>query len=175
MSTIRFRSSAIDLELKGSESFVSRQLFRLTPYLGSVDGDALAPGPEDVPAQPQSASQSEMNGDRHVPPPEPMTSPAVNGDEPEDALVAFYSSFPSNSRDTQVDAALLFSYYLQNREGKATLGVGDLIRCCIRTGVDTRNFNRVLGTLMRRGFLEAVHGHAYQLSEQGLAAVESRM
>ena len=171
MSTIRFRSSAIDLELKGSESFVSRQLCRLTPYLGSVDGDALAPGPEDVPEQPQSAT----NGDRHVPQLEPMTQPAVNADEPEDALVSFYSSFPSNGRDTQVDAALLFSYYLQNREGKATLGVGDLIRCCIRTGVDTRNFNRVLGTLMRRGFLEAVHGHAYQLSGQGVAAVESRM
>ena len=172
MSTIRFRSSAIDLELKGSESFVSRQLCRLTPYLGSVDGDALAPDPE---GKPQSAIPRETNGDSPAPRLEQTTPPAVSGDEPEDALVAFYSSFPTNGRDTQVDAALLFSYYLQNREGKATLGVGDLIRCCIRAGVDTCNFNRVLGTLMRRGLLEAVHGHAYQLSGQGVAAVESRM
>ena len=124
---------------------------------------------------PRSASPRETNGDSPVPRIEKMTPPAVNGDGPEDALLLFYSAFPPNGRDTQVDAALLFSYYLQNREGKATLGVGDLIRCCIRAGVDTRNFNRVLGTLMRRGFLEAVHGHAYQLSEQGVAAVESRM
>jgi DNA-binding transcriptional regulator of glucitol operon len=71
---------------------------------------------------------------------------------------------------------LLFSYFLQCREGMDALALGDLIRCCIRAGVDTRNFNRALGTLTRRGFLETVRpGHAYRLSDQGVAAVESRM
>jgi len=168
MSTVRFRSTTIDLELKGSESFVNRQLQRLTPYLGSVDTLALDAAPAgEGPATPENEPVVRI---------ERLLPRATNGDGPEDALLTFYGSFPVNGRDRQIDAALLFAYYLETREGKSPLGVGDLIRCCIRTGVDTRNFNRVLGTLTRRGFLETVrHGHAYQLSEQGVAAVESRM
>jgi hypothetical protein len=106
---------------------------------------------------------------------DPAPESETNGSDPEDNLLAFYNSFPPNG-DRQVDAALLFAYYLQTKEAKSALGVGDLIRCCIRAGVDTRNFNRALGTLTRRGFLESVRpGNAYQLSEQGIAAVESRM
>ena len=167
MSATRFRSSAIDLELRGSESFVARQLHRLAPYLGSVDEEALTrwtsgAAPSEAPAVPQG-------GVHRI---EQM--PTANGDE--DDLLAFYSSFSRDGRDTQIDAALLFAYYLQNRECNETLEIGDLIRCCIRVGVDTGNFNRVLGTLTRRGFLHAFRsGHGYQLSEQGVAAVESRM
>ena len=60
--------------------------------------------------------------------------------------------------------------------GQDTFGVGDLIRCCIRAGVDTRNFNRVLGSLTRRGLLETVHpGTSYRLTNQGISMVERRM
>lgn len=170
MSTIRFRSSAIDLELTGSESFVNRQLQRLTPYLGSVDEKALDTAENQVEDQQDRPSATDSHVVRIT-----QLPPRTNGDGPEDALLAFYSSFPPNGRDKQIDAALLFAYYLQNKEGKSSLGVGDLIRCCIRAGVDTRNFNRVLGTLTRRGFLTVRHGHGYQLSERGVAAVESRM
>ncbi len=178
MSTIRFRSSAIDLELTGSESFVNRQLHRLTPYLGSVDEAALdtAPALENQVEDQQDRLRAPNSEDSEPAVRMTQLPPRTNGDGPEDALLAFYNSFPPNGRDKQIDAALLFAYYLQNKEGKSSLGVGDLIRCCIRAGVDTRNFNRVLGTLTRRGFLETVrHGHGYQLSERGVAAVESRM
>lgn len=168
MSTIRFRSSAIDLELKGAESFVNRQLHRLTPYLGSVDEGALA-DPEQI-----EDTAGSTTGDV-TPRIEQLPRPTTNGDGPVDPLLAFYNSFPANGRDAQIDAALLFAYYLQTRDGQKSLGVGDLIRCCIRAGVDTRNFNRVLGTLTRGGFLETVEHGAYQVSAQGVAAVESRM
>jgi len=45
-----------------------------------------------------------------------------------------------------------------------------------KVGVDTRNFNRTLGRLTRRGLFETVrHGHAYRLSPHGLAAVEQQI
>ncbi|MCK6461457.1 MAG: hypothetical protein L6Q95_16375, partial [Planctomycetes bacterium] len=124
-----------------------------------------------------------------VPEPEPQPAPqngghaaaaarpANNGGaEAADDLVRFYGRFQPQGLDRQSDAALLFAYYLQQREGLQALQLGDLIRCCIRAGVDTRNFNRTLGILTRRGYLETVrHGHAYRLSEHGVAAVESRM
>ncbi|MHC4972676.1 MAG: hypothetical protein ACYTG3_10125 [Planctomycetota bacterium] len=105
-------------------------------------------------------------------PAEAVAEPA----EPADEVMTFYQSFEQSGSDRQADAALLFAYYLQRKEGLRSLRLGDLIRCCIRAGVDTRNFNRTVGTLTRRGFLETVrHGHAYRLSEQGVAVVENRM
>ena len=99
-----------------------------------------------------------------------------SGDQPTDELGRFFRSFQPAGMDRQSDAALLFAYFLQRREGLASLQLKDLIRCCIRAGVDTRNFNRSVGTLTRRGFLETVqHGQAYRLSARGVAAVESRM
>jgi len=178
MSSVRFRAGDIALELTGSESFVNRQLRLLSPFLGEVEEAALV----DV-APATVADEPSGNGDTLPPPPEPPAetvaetvaepAPVVTGDHP---LNSFYASFDPGGRDRQSDAALLFAYYLQRKEGMNSLTLSDLIRCCIRAGVDTRNFNRTLGTLTRRGFLQTVrHGQAYRLSDQGVAAVESRM
>ena len=181
MSFVRFHAGEIDLELSGSESFIVRQLLLLAPFIGDVDTEALsdhdftAPRPV-APVQPPEPEVVEE---------EPPATPVVqvlppssgNGEgEPEDELLGFYRSIRPSGRDRQADAALLFAYFLQRREGLESLRLGDLIRCCIRVGVDTRNFNRALGTLTRRGYLETVrHGHAYRISEHGVAAVESRL
>jgi hypothetical protein len=172
MSSVRFRSGTVDLELSGSESFVNRQLRLLSRYLEHVDEHALeatlAATDEPLPAPADDAlvdvEESPADGD------EPR-SPEGNG------LLAFFRANEPTGRDRQGEAALLFAYYLQRRErdGKP-FRLGDLIRCCIHAGVDTRNFHRTLGTLARRGLIETLrHGQAYQLTEQGAAAVESRL
>ncbi|MHC4548781.1 MAG: hypothetical protein ACYTEZ_08375 [Planctomycetota bacterium] len=134
--------------------------------------------PAPSPAPPEHAAEAEpaggpTEGDTLAAPP---VAPAEVVAEAPDEITSFYESFEPGGLDRQADAALLFAYYLQRREGLRSLQLSDLIRCCIRAGVDTRNFNRTLGTLTRRGFLETVrHGHAYRLSGQGVAAVENRM
>jgi len=200
MSRVRFHAGDIDLELSGSESFILRQLKLLASCLGRVDpsalGDpdapaalpeppadtalALAP-PGAAPATPAPADPAPQVELAPAPPAAPNGGPlpapprSANGDA-SDELLRFYQGFRPLDLDRQSDAALLFAYYLQQREGHSTLQIGDLIRCCIRAGVDTRNFNRTLGTLTRRGFLEtARQGGGYRLSEQGVAAVENRM
>ncbi|MGH7163390.1 MAG: hypothetical protein ACREID_07885, partial [Planctomycetota bacterium] len=112
-------------------------------------------------------------------PPAPSAPPAGNGEgapSPADDLARFYRSFTPADRDVQADAALLFAYYLHRKEGFSALRLNDLLRCCIRAGVDSRNFHRALGVLTRRGHLEEVRrGDSYRLSNQGIAAVEERM
>jgi hypothetical protein len=192
MSRVRFHAGDIDLELSGSEPFVLRQLKLLATCLGHVDADALGEPVE----PPQAAAEDAAAAPPVVAPEEPAPAvetaplaaatnggassapqrPANGGAETPDELLRFYQGFRPQDLDRQSDAALLFAYYLQQREGVPSLQIGDLIRCCIRAGVDTRNFNRTLGTLTRRGFLEnARQGGGYRLSEQGVAAVESRM
>jgi len=180
MSTIRFRAGDVDLELAGSEPFVRRQLLLLAPYLGRVDIDALNGDPAPVDASPPAdatAAEHEAQPEQAVgEPAAPTVTTTPPPVDPRDELHRFYTSFPQEGKDRQADAALIFAYYLQRKEGLRSLELRHLIRCCIRAGVDTRNFNRTLGTLTRRGLLETVRpGHDYRLSEQGLAAVESRM
>lgn len=123
-------------------------------------------------AEPRVAAAAPTNGGHAAAPARPVNG----GVEAQDDLLVFYRGFQPAGLDRQSDAALLFAYYLQQREGVSSLQIGDLIRCCIRAGVDTRNFNRTLGTLTRRGYLEtARQGHGYRLSDNGVAAVESRM
>lgn len=180
MSCVRFRAGRIALELSGSESFVDRQLQLLSPFLGQVDAEALAvpsAGEPIVlePAAPTNGDSTEVAVEAAIPE-VAAAEAAPEAAEPADEVMTFYQSFEQSGSDPQADAALLFAYYLQRREGLQSLRLGDLIRCCIRAGVDTRNFNRTVGTLTRRGFLETVrHGHAYRLSEQGVAVVENRM
>lgn len=193
MSRVRFHAGDIDLELCGSEPFVLRQLQLLASLLGNVDvqalaGEVLATQAESV-AEPPPAVETADEPEEATPEvapaavPAPTPSASANGEHLHpsgnggaDELLRFYGSFEPQGLDRQSDAALLFAYYLQRREGLSSLQLGDLIRCCIRAGVDTRNFNRTLGILTRRGYLETVrHGHAYRLSEHGVAAVESRM
>ncbi len=206
MSRVRFRAGDIDLELSGSEPFVLRQLKSLATFLGRVDPGALGEAEvpvaplaeafaqesaavvepaslaEPAPAPAATAGLAAMAEPAHAgAPPNGRPAPAHarpvhGGTGAPDDLLRFYRGFEPQDLDRQSDAALLFAYYLQRREGLSSLQIGDLIRCCIRVGVDTRNFNRTLGTLTRRGFLEtARQGHGYRLSDQGVAAVESRM
>ncbi|HEX5136072.1 MAG TPA: hypothetical protein VFY93_03810 [Planctomycetota bacterium] len=189
------------MELTGSEPFVLRQLKLLSGYLGRADARALddAPVEEAAPVEPPpnvAEPGPRPEAREALASPEPPAAPAAEpalpatptngghaaprpgngGGEAADELIRFYGRFQPQGLDRQSDAALLFAYYLQQREGQTSLQLGDLIRCCIRAGVDTRNFNRTLGILTRRGYLETVrHGHAYRLSEHGVAAVESRM
>lgn len=162
MSTVRFRAGDIDLELSGSEPFIDRQLFLLSSFLGTVDTGALDASPVEEP-----------------PPPEPPAGDAPTSLPPApeaDGASNFYASLAPHGHDAQADAALLFAYWLQEKEGRRSLEMRDLVRCCIEAGVDTRNFNRAVGSLARRGLLETLRqGHAYRLSEQGVHAVESRI
>lgn len=172
MSSVRFRSGTVDVELSGSESFVSRQLRLLSRYLEHVDEDALE-GAAVVPGEAGEADEAGSNDEAVQ-----ETGPAPrerNGDG--NGLLRFYRAHEPTGRDRQGEAALLFSYYLQRCEGEGgPFRLGDLIRCCIRAGVDTRNFHRTLGTLARRGLIETLRGgQAYQLTEQGVAAVETRL
>jgi len=186
MSSIRFRAGTVDLELTGSEPFVVRQLQLLSPYLGQVnpaalDGaDRMVPtGPIPVPSPVPPALVAEPEEE-----PEPTNGRSETIEAPpvqlpkagEDGLVGFFRAHEPEGRDRQAQSALLFAYYMQEHEGRRVLDIGDLIRCCIRAGVDTRNFNRTLGGLTRRGLLQTLrHGHSYRLSEQGAAAVEQRV
>jgi len=169
MSRVHFHAGDTDLELSGSEGFVVRQLRTLSSFLGPVDPNVLVE-PVPAPAAEPPAPEPEA-------PDEAVAHPANGGERPAGSdLIDFFRAFQVGGPDRQSDAALLFAYYLQRREGLGSLQLNDLIRCCIRAGVDTRNFNRTVGALTRRGFLETVrHGHAWRLSEQGVAAVESRM
>jgi len=186
MTTIRFLTPDLDLELSGSEAFVSRQLLLLSPYLSGVDpkvlraADAAAePGAPDA-AVPEADAEDDdgaaaAHGNGAVPE-EGFAAALEPPPEAMDGLEAFFRKHEPTGRDRQADAALLFAYYLQTHEGASALRLGDLIRCCIRAGVDTRNFNRTLGALTRRGLFTTLrHGHAYRLSEQGVAAVEQRL
>jgi hypothetical protein len=176
MSRVRFRAGDVTLELSGSESFVLRQLKQLAPCLGRVDMTALADAapaeppppepPQPPPAEPVAAAAEAA--------PEPAPVAAGGNGEAHDEFLTFCRSHPPRGNDRQSDAALLFAYYLQRKAGMSTLRVGDLLRCCIRAGIDTRNFNRAIGTLSRRGLMEVHPGNSYRLSEQGIAAVETR-
>ncbi len=191
MATIRFRAGEVGLELAGSERFVERQLLLLAPFLGDVDTDVIhdaepvRPDPEPVlPAEPAmeaepdpvpflpeefGAEPAEVPVVNHVP-----VSAAVALDE-EDGLRSFYLAHEPHGRDSQTDAALLLAYYLNRMEGRESLRVGDLVQSCIRAGVDTRNLNRPLGVLTRRGLLEQGAGNTYRISSQGVQTVESRL
>jgi hypothetical protein len=182
MSCVRFRAGAIALELSGSESFVDRQLQLLSPFLGQVDVEALAVPTTAAevlePVTPTNGDSTEIAAELAAPEaPVEFAAPVAEAPaESADEVTTFYRSFEQSGQDRQADAALLFAYFLQRKEGLPALRLSDLIRCCIRAGVDTRNFNRTVGTLTRRGFLQTVrHGHAYKLSEQGVAVVENRM
>jgi len=187
MSRVFFRAGPTTLEVTGAEPFVNRQLVRLAEHLPYVDPSALEgaletrgfavaepaapvrpPAPaEDAPAAPVRETSPSPASAVPAPAPEPA---------PESDLVSFFRENEPGGRDRQAESALLFAYFLQHREGVRALELGDLLRCCARVGVDTRNFNRTLGRLTRRGLFETVrHGHAYRLSPHGLAAVEQQI
>ncbi|MGQ0614506.1 MAG: hypothetical protein ACT4PV_12295 [Planctomycetaceae bacterium] len=197
MSSVHFRTSDIDLQLSGSEAFVTRQLLRFARGargLDRVEASALAapaavpacaapppmpqtPAPAAVPevAVPPAPAAAPERAALPTPPAPPPASPGAPG-APRDELVSLYANYPAADRDPQADAALLFAYYLQRREGLSSLRVGDLLRCCIRVGVDSRNFHRSIGTLTRRGLLQEVRrGESYRISEQGITAVEEKL
>jgi len=224
MTSVHFRTPDLDLEVRGSESFVLRQLMLLAPALGPVERDALGSPPpapaSDVAAEPAgetaAAGAERPEGAGAPAPGEPVeavpafaappareTAPAAasvasfapsavaarapeppvphprNGDahapEP-DALQRWYRSLALGEKDQQMDAALYFAYYLQRKEGLPSVRISDLLRCCSRAGVDSRNFHRALGVLSRRGLLEEVrHGSVYRISDQGIETVEERL
>lgn len=186
MSTVRFKSDGVALELSGSESFVVRQLTLFAPFLGSVDAEALD-GFEPrartrPPAPPDPEEEAAAPGRR-----ESVDSPAAeaaNGhaglelvapEAAQDGLRAFLERHPPRGRDHQTDAALLISYYLQVEEQRPSIRMGDLVGSCIRAGIDTRNLNRPIGVLTRRGLLEEAAGNAYRISRQGVQTVEGRL
>lgn len=195
MATIRFQAGEVGLELAGSERFVERQLLLLAHFLGDVDSEVItatngsraeaspAPAPTPAPepvripvplaipdAVPESMSESGLGTTvTRVP------AAAALGLHEEDGLRSFYLAHEPHSRDSQTDAALLLAYYLNRMEGRKSLRVGDLVQSCIRAGVDTRNLNRPIGLLTRRGLLEQGAGNTYRISSQGVQTVESRL
>jgi hypothetical protein len=191
MATIRFQAGEVGLELAGSEQFVERQLLLLAPFLGDVDKAVIHGGdrPEvraEPPPEPERTPEPE---------PDPVTfavesfvSAPSNGPtvtevpvaaaialDDQDGLRSFYLAHEPHGRDSQTDAALLLAYYMNRMEGRESMRVGDLVQSCIRAGVDTRNLNRPLGVLTRRGLLEQGAGNTYRISSQGVQTVESRL
>ncbi len=139
--------------------------------------DAPDSGPSRPEASP-SVATPEASGIRHAAAAGlPIHDRGAGSPRPEpDEFETFYRKHEPAGRDRQADSALLFAYYLQQRGGADALELRDLLRCCMRVGVDTRNFNRTLGQLTRRGLLETVrHGHAYRLSPHGVTAVEQQI
>ena len=189
MSTVRFKSHDVALELSGSEAFVVRQLALFAPYLGSVDAGALEgfePGraPRARPAAGEVAEPVDSNGRPAAAEPDAATAEPTNGqaglelvapEAGQDGLRAFLDRHPPRGRDRQTDAALLIAYYLQVGEQRASIRMGDLVGSCIRAGIDTRNLNRPIGVLTRRGLLEEAPGNTYRISRQGVQAVEGRL
>ncbi len=197
MATVRFQSQETHLHLCGSEPFVWRQLHLLAPFLGPVDLNvacratdgtvetapvesagivAAAPAvAHGAPEQPQSLVWSEPAA-AEVPgsnggPPEPAR-PGV----PAAALEDFLGSVRGRESVDQTEAALLFAYFLQHDQGRDGVTLSDLLQCCIRAGVDSRNFHEVLQVLEDRGHLErGPAGSVYRISQTGAAAVEERI
>jgi len=220
MSSTRFRSGGIELELHGSEEFVLRQLRDLAFALGPVDSSALsgytpASGPnveatrDDIAADATApAPDGEPQSERVAPPTNDSlaqdalrsgatdsgtdvpggatngTSTPANGvggaaaesTSAPDALIPFFQSVPPMDRDRQAHAALVFAYHLHREEGLREVRIGDLLKCCIRVGVDSRNFHRAIGVLTRRSLLAEVRrGSSYRITDQGMAAIEERL
>jgi len=190
MSTVRFKSTDVDLELTGSEAFVVRQLASLAPFLAGVDphalegfhatreaGGAAAPAPAGSP--PADEPGIESNGTGAAPEGEDAIERAglerVAPESAQDGLRSFLEHHPPAGRDRQTDATLLIAYYLQAQEGRRALRMGDLVGSCIRAGIDTRNLNRPIGILTRRGLLEEAPGNTYRISSQGVQTVEGRL
>ncbi len=180
MTTIHFRAGGIDLELRGSEDFVLRQLRLLSPALGPVDPNALngftpAVAVVEEEASPEVLPASTEDVALTKPEPEAEAAPEVEA-APVDELVEFFRSLPALDRDHQAHAALVFAYHLQKKEGMSALRLGDLLRCCNRAGVDSRNFHRALGVLTRRGLLAEVRrGESYRITDRGAATIEERL
>jgi len=199
MATIRFQAGEVGLELAGSERFVERQLLLLAPLLGDVDSDVItttngsrvesSPVPDPAPAPAPAPQPVRISAPLAIPDGVPVSVPESNrgttvtqvpaaaalGFHEEDGLRSFYLAHEPHSRDAQTDAALLLAYYLNRMEGRKSLRVGDLVQSCIRAGVDTRNLNRPIGLLTRRGLLEQGAGNTYRISSQGVQTVESRL
>jgi hypothetical protein len=228
MSSTRFRTAGIELELQGSEDFVLRQLRDLAFALGDVDPSALlgstaahtpsasersettdtrptSDGTPDntaanggTPSHGSGAASARVETDRPANGVERMSAisasanrtaadrvtPPVRAAEPEavgrgsapDTLVSFFESVPAIDRDRQAHAALVFAYHLQREEGLSEVRIGDLLKCCIRVGVDSRNFHRAIGVLTRRSLLAEVRrGSSYRITDQGMAAIEERL
>jgi hypothetical protein len=181
MTTIHFRAGGIDLELRGSEDFVLRQLRWLSPSLGPVDPNALNGFSPSAAIVEKEASPEVLPAPKDEPEwarePDEEPEPAVEAEaQPVDELVDFFRSLPPLDRDHQAHAALVFAYHLQKKEGMSALRLGDLLRCCIRAGVDSRNFHRALGVLTRRGLLAEVRrGESYRITDQGVATIEERL
>ena len=193
MATVRFQSQETHLHLCGSEPFVWRQLRLLAPFLGAVDltvacraidgtvetaraestdAAAVSDGAQE---QPQSlvwseAAPTEAAGSNGGPPePERPGIPAA-------ALEDFFRSVGGRESVDQTEAALLFAYFLQHDQGRDGVTLSDLLQCCIRAGVDSRNFHQVLHVLEDRGHLErGPTGSVYRLSPTGATTVEERI
>ncbi|MEE8106304.1 MAG: hypothetical protein V3T86_12280 [Planctomycetota bacterium] len=197
MSSTRFRTNGIELELHGSEEFVLRQLRDLAFALGDVDSAALngytAPAARSAePAEEPAPTSQESDAIRARSPGGATngtmgsngTSAPANGAElqasgstaAQDALISFFHSVPPIDRDRQAHAALVFAYHLHREEGVREVRIGDLLKCCIRVGVDSRNFHRAIGVLTRRSLLAEVRrGSSYRITDQGMAAIEERL
>ena len=194
MATVRFQSQETHLHLCGSGPFVGRQLHLLAPFLGPVDlnvacsatdgtvvtvpaesTDTVAAAAESTPEQPQSLVWSEPAAAEAPDSNGGPTEPARPG-IPAAALEDFFRSVGGRESVDQTEAALLFAYFLQHDQGRDGVTLSDLLQCCIRAGVDSRNFHQVLHVLEDRGHLErGPAGSVYRLSPTGTTTVEERI
>ncbi len=197
MATVRFQSQETHLHLCGSDAFVWRQLRLLAPFLGPVDlsvafgategsGGGVPSEPADTVAAAAAVADGAPEQARSLVWSEPAAGdvPGPNGGPPEPArpgvpaaaLEDFFRSVRGRESVDQTEAALLFAYFLQHDQGRDGVTLSDLLQCCIRAGVDSRNFHEVLQVLEDRGHLErGPAGSVYRLSPTGAAAVEERI
>ncbi len=148
MYRVRFRSKSFSFELSGDEAFISRQLESLRLAKANVPKREQDASPE--PMAPQSRSSAFLD---------------VSG------VVRFLERGPELSTENrQEDAALRFVYFVSKELGRPTVTTGDMLRCCVETGVDSRNFRAAVEALVAKGIL-AKGERGFVLTAEGEEAV----
>ena len=100
-----------------------------------------------------------------APPSRSSSSPDVSG------VVHFLGRGPELSAENrQRDAAFRFAYFVSKELGRPTVTTGDMLRCCVEAGVDSRNFRAAVEALVAKGMLAEGEG-GFVLTAEGEEAV----
>lgn len=148
-TVFRFTAEGVDLEFAGSEAFVEKQVQRFRPFLEGAVGLGAA----------EEAAPDDGKTERPT-------------------LESFAASHPvRQGRGSIQDRILLYTYYMQQIQGKAEVRGDDIHWCFQQLGVERpKNLHNALGILKRKlGLLQGgTRRGRYQLSPKGLTHVQDQ-
>ncbi len=148
MPRVHFRSKSFSFELSGDEAFISRQLESLRLAKANVPKREQDASPEPVAPQSRSSAFLDVSG-----------------------VVRFLERGPELSTENRrQDAALRFAYFVSKELGRPTVTTGDMLRCGVEAGVDSRNFRAAVEALVAKGMLAEGEG-GFVLTAEGEEAV----